>query len=598
MLAAAATRAGYENPVEVLASLFYVENWALGLAGSDYFGGGATAVQHYWSLSVEEQFYALWPALIAVVWVWRVRRGSAGPRRALLVAVLALGVVSYALSIWTTGANPDLAFFGTHTRVWEFCVGAALALLPAWTAPRAIRAAASWLALGVLLAVTLIFSARTPFPGWIAAIPVLAAAVVIAAGAPDVRWAPPFRLRPVQWVGDISYSLYLWHWPPIVLLPLIFGEAWSQVWLVPVFVACFPLAWATKVLVEDRFRAPRAQGQSNAQAGDPEPRVRRPGAVIAAMVAVVAVVAAIPIAVVTVRGNDAQRALDAAVAAGEPCLGAAALGDPDCDAPLGDVIVPDPGVAQRSFFESSYYTDCLVEPDSSDILSCRFGDPGSDTHIALVGDSHAVMWLPAIEQVALAEGWKVTTYMRASCPVSLAVTILGGSERQLCAEWSDAVVRTVSADSSIDLVVTAAKNNKRWDGGTGPDGHDAAVAGYVDTWTQFVDSGKRVLAIGDAPRTRADVVDCLASEPVQRCAVPRDVATTPERGPADPQATAVGSMATTDVRLVDPTEQICGPDACGAVVGSIAVFVDEGHLSTHYSRTLSPLLREELATML
>src|SRR4051794_27531067 len=177
---------------EIGASAAYVENWQLAHDAVDYFAANdaVSPVQHYWSLSVEEQFYLVWPLLIgATLWLTRAasRRGRV---RALALAMGALTVASLAWSIVHTPADPSAAYFVTPTRAWEFGVGGLLALAPGIGHAPGRRALLGWAGLAAILVAGLTYGSGTVFPGAAALLPVGGALAVMAAGAPSVRWAP------------------------------------------------------------------------------------------------------------------------------------------------------------------------------------------------------------------------------------------------------------------------------------------------------------------------------------------------------------------------------------------------------------------------
>lgn len=595
-----------DNFQEILASLFYVQNWLLALNGSDYFTGDPTAVQHYWSLSVEEQFYIVWPAFLVGLWLLRRTHGPGGPsaaRQRLLIGMAAVSALSLALSITTTLRDPTLAFYGTHTRVWEFGLGGVLALLPRWSTRANLRALVSWLGLGGLLLSFLWIDSESPFPGWIALMPVLATVAIIGAGVPASSWAPSalFRLPVVQWLGDISYSLYLWHWPPIVLLPLYIGRELTGAEKGVLFPVVLALAWVTKVHVEDRIRqhAPSAEGAAAATSAAGWSAAAS-GALISLQFAVVVAICGTGIAIAGGRASSAQALESEAVEQQLDCFGAAALANQDCAPPLGEELVPDPAVARATFAESPDQA-CMADISGDEIVSCEFGSPSGDLHVVLIGDSHGLMWLPALQEVAEKEGLRLTTYLRGSCPPNLAVTERWGKEEELCERWSKQVIERVIEDDSIDLVVTTAKNNKSWVATGGNSSFESAVGGYVRTWTGIVQSGKRVLVIKDAVRSFERVVDCLAETDPVECSQPREVAeaANPQHpnAPGDPQVEAARRINSPWVAVADPVNQLCESEICPAVIGNVVVYVDESHLTPTYSRTLSPWLGEQLANL-
>jgi peptidoglycan/LPS O-acetylase OafA/YrhL len=214
---------------EIGASALYVENWVLAGDAVDYLAhtNAASPAQHYWSLSTEEQFYLAWPLLVALAsWV-AVRLGVR--RRTALGALFGLlTLVSFLWSLWTTQVSPPDAYFTTPTRAWEFSLGGLLAL---WTAtPPAgreqLRSLVSWTGFGAIAITALTYTGETPFPGTAALLPVLGTVAVIWAGAPRHDWSPTAvaDFGPVRFLGNVSYSAYLWHWPLVVVLPFALGH--------------------------------------------------------------------------------------------------------------------------------------------------------------------------------------------------------------------------------------------------------------------------------------------------------------------------------------------------------------------------------------
>ena len=244
---------------EILASTFYVENWYLALNSADYLNhaGDPATVQHYWSLSLEEQFYVMWP-LIMLLAAWIAVKWFRGARRRAVIA--ALGVVtaaSFVFCVIFTITDPAPAYFVTFGRMWQFGVGAMVALIPALRIRNAVGSfVLGWAGIVVLVLVIFRFDGQTPFPGYMAAIPTLAAAAVIAASNTERWWYPTrlLALRPAQFVGDISYSLYLWHWPLIIIAPSVPFWGLTIYHRVALLLLCFVLAWLTKRFVEDPAR--------------------------------------------------------------------------------------------------------------------------------------------------------------------------------------------------------------------------------------------------------------------------------------------------------------------------------------------------------
>ena len=244
---------------EARASAAYVENWHLSATAAGYFTASdePTHVRHFWSLSVEEQFYLAWPIVLMLL-AGAARGRSAVVRRRLLAGgLLALAAASLTYSVAVTAADPVGAYYLTPARAWEFAAGGLLALLPATLAGPARLAALSWAGLAAIVASAFLYTPATPFPGVAALLPVLGACAVMGAGDPARRWAPApvLRARPAQYLGGISYAVYLWHWPLLVLAPFVIDRAVDDRAAVVILILTLLVASASKVLIEDPMRS-------------------------------------------------------------------------------------------------------------------------------------------------------------------------------------------------------------------------------------------------------------------------------------------------------------------------------------------------------
>ncbi|HWM15729.1 MAG TPA: acyltransferase, partial [Microbacterium sp.] len=199
-----------------------------------------------------------WPLLIVVALWLAIRLGR--HRRDLIIAVLALTTLaSFVHGVVLTQHDHNLAYFSTLARAWEFGVGGLLALMPQVTGERLrrTRAGAGWAGLAAIAIAAVTFTDSAVFPGTIALLPVLGTAAVIVGGMPRaaLSLAPVAALRPVQWFGGISYSLYLWHWPIIMFTPYITGRPSEPPVMALLLLLSIAVAAASKRWIEDPFRA-------------------------------------------------------------------------------------------------------------------------------------------------------------------------------------------------------------------------------------------------------------------------------------------------------------------------------------------------------
>lgn len=573
---------------EIMASAGYVENWYLSVMSVDYsaINDQATVAQHYWSLSVEEQFYLVWPLLLLAAWWWAARRARS-PRA---VAAVALGilvgvglVVSVLVTIWT----PSQAYFVTYTRAWEFGVGGLLALVSLGRMPRSLANPLAIAGFVTIAVSAFAFGPTTPFPGIAALLPVLGTAAVIAAGSATQRlWhAPVTSLRPVQWLGDVSYSLYLWHWPLIVLAPFALAATMSTVMKVGVLVLALVLAWLTYRFVERPGQRWRVIAHSNR---------RTFLAMLAGMLAVILAGAALVVAG-SVRAAAVVPPVTVTI---EDCVGPQAMAPAaDCEDPFGpasEIVMS----TRNSYFHVP--SECAALPETlrfgtkTATLDCDFSDGAADpTEVWLVGDSHAQQWQNAVFDLAREHHWMVRTSFGGGCPVIDAPFVgfrepASDADRDRCRDWSTAVRQAVVEDAPDYVLTSSAGRVQLVDDGSGRPQQAQFVEGLQRTWQEWTRAGVTVVALGGVPFNgevrSADCVLVNAKNPLA-CAVPRA-----EAQPEDPYLVAADLAGSPSVRAFDASPYFCDADTCYAVIGGIVVYYDADHLNVDFVRRLAPPL--------
>ncbi|MGH3054306.1 MAG: acyltransferase family protein, partial [Gaiellaceae bacterium] len=243
----------------------FAANFHFAARGFDYFAQSEppSPLLHYWSLSVEEQFYLVWPLLLSLTlfgMAWLLRRRTAGSERRLLWLIGTLTALSFVYSVHLTATSPTTAYYSPFTRAWELGLGATLAVGAATLArlPAAAKVLLGWSGIAAIAVAAVVFSSATPFPGWAALLPTVGTACAIVAGMGDRmprlavgRW---LGVRPMSMIGDRSYAFYLWHWPVLILAAGYAGHTLSVPVKLDLMVGAFLLSCLSFALIENPIR--------------------------------------------------------------------------------------------------------------------------------------------------------------------------------------------------------------------------------------------------------------------------------------------------------------------------------------------------------
>jgi peptidoglycan/LPS O-acetylase OafA/YrhL len=553
---------------DVVASAVYAVNWRLAGNSVDYLASrdAASPVQHYWSLAIQGQFYLAWPLLIAAAALlagWFTVR----LRTTLLVLLGTVFVVSLGYSVQRTAADPVYTYFDTFARIWEFALGGLLVLaLPYLRLARAVSVPLGWLGLAALVTGGMVFDGGDEFPGWAALWPTLAAAALIATAGSGSRVGVDrlLRTRPLSRLGDLSYALYLWHWPVLICYLAVTGlpRATLRGGLL-IIAGSVTLALVTRWLVEVRLRR-SGLGQ----------RTNRGGfALAAACVAAVLVVTAGWHGYISWQqrqpDNPGHYPGAAYLAAGGGQLPEAPYRPSALDAKDDKAVVYDNG--------------CHQSLHDSEVIACEFGPADAERTIALVGGSHSAHWLPAFGELTERNRWRIVSMTKSSCRFAPEDLPDGADRTQVsCQEWSEQVTAEL-AELRPDAVFTTAT--------VGGDTGDSTPAGYLTQWRQLEQLGILVLAIRDTPWQDQDVPECVEryGRDAERCGGSRA-----EHNLDGPAAVAERPDLPGNVRLLDLTDYVCEVEFCPAVIGNVLVYHDAHHLSATYARTLAPYLSDAI----
>jgi peptidoglycan/LPS O-acetylase OafA/YrhL len=531
----------------------------------DYFGSGENPLLHTWSLAVEEQFYLAWPLVLLLIGLWAERRAEPArvgtdDTRPLLAGFAVAGALSFAASLWLTRVSQPWAFFGMPTRIWEFAIGGALAVVLGRSGESADRGGvllqvAGLIAIGIAVVT---YDRATPYPGVAALVPALAAAALLFGGAraPESFVSRGLSVTPLRRLGRLSYAWYLWHWPLVGLGAVLDRDigvrgklAWS--------LAALGLAWLTHRFVEQPARGGRMSRLSAGQ------------------LAALAFVASVGGALIS---HGAMRAAERRVAQGDQRAFAAARQD-------------------------RMRHDCWATTVEDERGPCEFGDRSARTTIVLLGDSHAEHWLGGLDRVGRERGWKIVAMVKGGCPVADMPDMMHHRLKRYyheCTRYREAMLSRIVAMRPSAVILSS------WDHYIPPDGTGADwqvtpemwQTGLRRTYARLTGAGLPVVAIKGTPRTWFDVPACLSRRAAglpfaQDCSYDR--ARSLSRAAVEAQMVAARGLP---VRFVDMNDLICDTARCSVVKNGVVVFTDDNHLTASFTRSLAPVLGARIARAL
>ena len=538
--------------VSGVATALYASNVALMSQATNYFSPSAATdpLLHTWSLGVEEQFYFVWPLVVALGW----RATRSRSRLATVFALLA--VLSFVGEVWLTHTRQPWAFFAMPARAWEFAIGGIAAIVP-MPLGRVTTLVLGWLSLAVTVAAGVGLSGGSAYPGVAVLLPVVGTVGLLVAGAGRTLAGASRILAgaPLRWIGGRSYSWYLWHWPVLIIGTALLGDpAWPA--RLALVLLSLGAAAATTTLVENPIRFQKQL-------------LTRP-----ALVVVSGLILSTSTATIALRAHRVATARGGVYAAAAK-----------------DASVPDRNGCDQSFWASVVH-------------ECEFGDTTSSTRVVLIGDSHAAQWFGTLDAIARERHWRLVTMLKWSCPVadvSVYNRVLARRYTE-CDVWRrSALDRIAAMRPAAVFIAQFAREQKTYDS------TNAWVSLRPATWrvaehtllARLAEARIPTILFRDSPVMHKRIPECLsraaeAHQPAATCAVPRSRSVDADFFTADKQA----ARGLASVGFVDLTDSLCGPSLCDPVRDGLVVYRDGHHITGTFARHLAPALSAQLDAQL
>ncbi len=510
---------------DLFAAAAYISNYLFAWWENDYQNLNATPSPfiHYWSLAVEEQFYLVWPLFI----LFLARYG----KKVIFAGIAITTLLSLLFSIYLTQVAPIWAFYSLPTRAWELGFGALLLFLP--ETKKKIRIL-PWLGFFGIAISSFNFNENTAFPGKNALVPVLATVFLMA----SIKYWPPLfndlaNSRLSQWLGAISYPLYLWHWPALVLpssalgRPLRFYERFLCILLTIV------LAHYTSKYVEEPLRHKNLA-----------PRTIYKGAAYTTALSLVAgvLISFTSSSIITTKGEVAYQ-FDLVK------------------------VMERPGV---------YGDGCHVNYGETKSGYCTYGDKESSNTIVLYGDSHAAQWFPTLEKMAKKRGFKLVSLTKSACPAVDAKRPDQGAFKMVhCTKWRENSIKRIAEIQPLAVITSSFQyftpanssiSRAQW----WNDGQRKLLKGLRG-------STNNLIYISDTPRPLRDIPNCLASRDSKVC--------------DSTERSKVSVIPGFDV--INPNPWLCS-SYCPAIVEGTVAYRDASHISVDMALKLLPKLEAAL----
>ncbi len=513
---------------DIIAASLYVSNYLFAWWQADYQNLDATPspVIHYWSLAVEEQFYLIWPLLILFFFI----AATKFKKKILLTLLVAtVTALSFVFSIYQTETSPIWAFYSLPTRAWELGLGALLVLLP----PIKTKKLVGLLGFIFIIVSAFIFGETTAFPGVNAVLPVLGTVMLIS----TINSWPPFlndvaNSRMFQWLGEISYPLYLWHWPLLVLPSTYFARPLAIYERILAIIATIILADLTHRFIEEPFRKHKTE---------PTLVFKRSG-----------VITLVSVLIGTAIIFSSSDKIDVSGINGAVSL------------------------AQIKARPLVYDDGCHANYAQTKSDECIYADTKSGKTMVLYGDSHAAQWFPALVEIASRSGYRLISLTKSACPSVDTVRLdQGGFKMSRCKQWRINTIKRIQEINPDVLIMSSFQyfaqpprftdREKWWN-----DGQRKLL-------TEVKNISPHLIYITDTPHPLRDIPACLANYSISKC-------NTTQRSE---------DLSISGFNVINPNSWLCSR-VCPAVKDGVVAYRDASHISVDIAIALIPRLTQAL----
>lgn len=563
-----------QNLREIVASALYYENWELIGSQLAYEAAGpdTSPLQHFWSLSVQGQFFLLWPLLGFGVFFLALRHRTSY-RTVFLGVIATLTAASFGYALFLVSHDQQVAYFNSFARFWELGAGALIAFVPTRFLARGwAKELGVWAGIGMIVLSGFLFDGASLFPGVQTLWPVSGTLIALFAAS---RATPPglsarvLGAPAVQYLSAISYQLYLWHWPVLVFYIQVRG--WDRVGPLGALVvlgSSFALAAATQWLVSRSWITP----------GRGSFRWR---SVLVPALSICLVLGVTGLWRIQIDRQQ-QQAIELEKERAAAYIGALAHTDPELARTIPSDIPPKPAPDAAYRDRPSIYKEGCVqsvrdEPGMGEVLVCDVDDYGDAATVVLTGGSHAVQWYPAVRAIAEEQSWRLLVIDKDGCRLTTEAKLT------TCAEWNEQAVDVIASYQPDFILTLGSVAYAR------PGELDRINPDTVEVWEEFDELGIPVIGIRDTPRLPFKVPDCLLDNPgaTEACRHPlSDVYSSDVLGSVE----ELPGLFT----LIDLSAVVNGPEYFEPVVGNVVTYRDHAHLTATYAATIAPMLSEAI----